>query len=211
MVKMMLKRISIGVFLLITVLSRTVYGARFPNAIEKKIVLTGEAAISLAELFALPSSGQSSVSLQLGRRDAWAVYLLKQDTKEQLSNDNNGSPARYNTVEFSMSSVPYLTISPYWLDLGTQRPEPKAGYYSFSSPFISEKLDLNDPWTQLLRRLMKEYVWDRNAMQHFQGHFKSLDGVELSVWVFGAKDYPNNVERNGYCVVIEAHSKNAYQ
>jgi hypothetical protein len=190
------------------VLSMSVDGARFPNAIEKKIVLTGEAAISIAELFGLSSSGLSSISLQLGRNDAWAVYLLKQDTKEKIWNDNNGSPARYNTVEFSTYPTSSLTISPYWLDLGTQRPGGKVGYYSFSSPFISERLDLNDSWTQLLRRLMRESGWSSNASQQFQLCFTSLERIELCFLVLSAKDYTNNIERNGYRVVIEAHIYN---
>ena len=97
MIKMMI-RIVIAVFLFGTVLSMPLYAARFPGAIEKKIVITGKAAISIAELLGLSSSGPSSISLQLGRNDAWAVYLFKQDTKEKLWNDNNGSPARYKKL-----------------------------------------------------------------------------------------------------------------
>jgi hypothetical protein len=203
MTKMMI-RIVIAVFLFGMVLSMPLYGARFPNAIEKKIVITGKAAISIAELLGLSSSGPSSISLQLGRNDAWAVYLFKQDTKEKLWNDNNGSPARYNSVEFSASPVPSLTISPYWLDLGTRLSERKVGCYSFASPFISEKLDMNDPWTQLLRLLIRESDWSSNAKQQFQRCFISLEGIEICVKVFGIKDYTNTIQRHGYHVVIEA-------
>jgi hypothetical protein len=51
--------------------------ARFPDAVEKKIVLVGGESASVAELFGLNGSQSASVSLPLGRMDAWAVYLLK--------------------------------------------------------------------------------------------------------------------------------------
>ena len=84
----------------------------------------------------------------------------------------------------------------------------KVGYYSFSSPFISEKLDLNGSWTQLLRRLMRKSGWNSNRSQQFQLCFTSLERIELCVLVLSAKDYTNNIERNGYRVVIEAHINN---
>jgi hypothetical protein len=129
--------------------------ARYPNAIEKTVVLKGGAAASVAGLFGLSSSG--SVSLPLSRSDGWAVYMLKQDTPERLLNDNNNqAPARYNVLEFSPSPTPSLRISPYWLDLETgAHSKPKPGY-SFSSPLVPEKPDATNPWSVFLQRLKKE-------------------------------------------------------
>jgi hypothetical protein len=178
-------------------------GARFPNAVEKQIVISGDAAVSAAALLNLPSSGPSSISLKLGRNDAWAVYLLKHDTKQELSNGDG--PARYNLVKFSRAPIATLTIAPYWLDLGTQLPETKAGYYAFDSPFISEDLSSNDPWAKLLRHLKNESGWNGNARPQLQRCVTSREQTELCFSVYGAKDYAHSPERNGYVVRIAAH------
>jgi len=188
--------------------SATAYAARFPDAVEKRIVLTGPAAVSVAELFGLSPSSPHSVSLPLGRGDAWAVYLLKQDTEEKLWNDNEGSPARYNAMEMSYGPVPALAVSPYWLDLGTRLPETKAGYYSFGSPFMPAALDGEDPWTRLVRRLKAGPGWDENAQMPFRRRFASPDGVELCIEVFGVVQYPDNKARAGYIVTITTYVKN---
>jgi hypothetical protein len=208
MIEMMAIRIVTAVFLVGTVLAVSVYGARFPNAVEKRILISGEAAISIAGILGLNTSGPSSISLQLGRNDAWAVYLLKQDHEIRLWNDNEGSPTRYNKVEFSTTPVPSLIISPYWLDLATRLPESKLGYYSFGSPFISDEFDPNGPWTQILLRLMREPGWNADAKQPFNRCFTSMKEIDLCVDVFHMKDYTNNIERNGFRIEIEAHIKN---
>jgi hypothetical protein len=181
----------------------SVPAARFPNAVEKTVVIRGNAAVSVATLLGLSSSGSSAISLQLGRMDAWAVYLLKRDTKKELSNGD--SPPRYNLVRFSESPDASLTIEPFWLDLGTQLPETKAGYYSFSSPFISQDLTSNDPWTRLLRRLRNESGWSGNGYPQFRQCFTSAEESEICISVFGAKDYTDDHERSGYAVRITAH------
>ena len=105
-------------------------GARFPNAVEKTFVVTGDAATSLATLLGMRTSGTSSVSLPLDKGVAWAVYLLKQDTKTPIYNGDG--PPRWNRITFSASPLPTLTLAPYWLDLATALPNSRRGYYSFS-------------------------------------------------------------------------------
>jgi hypothetical protein len=179
--------------------------ARFPNAVEKTIVVSGKEASSVAELFGLNEAHPPSVSLQLGRMDAWAVYLLKKDTKVELVNDNDGSPARYDVLEFTTAPSPALSIHPFWLDLATQHPFPRAGDYSFSSPFISETLDQNDPWTQLVKRLKKESQWNGGARSEFRRAFSFLQGATLTIEVFSQEDYAN--DKKGHSVTITVHSK----
>jgi hypothetical protein len=77
------------------------FGARFPNAVEKKFVVTGDGATSVAALLGMSTSGSSSISLPLGTGMTWAVYLLKQDTKTHLYNGDG--PPRWNRVTFSAS------------------------------------------------------------------------------------------------------------
>lgn len=181
----------------------SVSGARFPNAVEQQIVISGDAAVSVTRLLGLSSSAQSSISLQLGRSDAWAVYLLKHDTKQEITNGNG--PARYNVVRFSSVPIPSLTIGPYWLDLATQLPESRVGYHSFGSPFISEDLKSNSPWAQLLRRLKRESGWNSNRRPQFQRCSTSVEKNEICIDVYVGKDYASDPERNGYLVTITAH------
>lgn len=183
--------------------STTGSAARFPNAVEKKIVIQGKNAVAVAKQFGMDTSKSSSLSLRLGRGDAWAVYLLKQDTKEPLSNDNEGSPQRYNKVEFS-SSPPSLAISPFWLDLGTRGPYPKPGFYSFSSPFLKANLKSDDPWIQILQILKVQPEW-KQGDHPFHRCFASDNGPELCMDVFIARDYTDNVETTGYAVTITVH------
>ena len=172
--------------------------ARFPNAVEKRIVVTGNAAASVAALLGL-SSSQPSTTLQLGKSDAWAVYLLKQDTKTPLSSGKG--PPRYNRVTFSVSPIASLTIQPYWLDLATQLPESKPGYYSFGSPFLSEQ-SANDGWSQILRRLKGEPGWNANARPQFRRCFVSNEKAEICIAVYGAKDYASNSASDGYQEIV---------
>jgi hypothetical protein len=184
-------------------LPMSVSGARFPNALEKQIVISGDPAVSVATLLGLSSSGPSSTSLQLGQGDAWAVYLLKHDTKKEITNGNG--PARYDLVRFSAAPIASLTIGPYWLDLATQFPETRVGYYSFGSPFISEDLKSNDPWARLLRRLKRESGWNSNGRLQLRRCFTSLEKNELCIDVYGDKDYASHLERSGYLIAITAH------
>lgn len=181
-----------------------VSGARFPNAVERTFVVTGDAAKSVALLLGMRASGSSSASLPLDKGVAWAVYLLKQDTKTPLYNGDG--PPRSNRVTFSASPLPTLTLAPYWLDLATALPNSQPGYYSFSSPFIAEDLKASDSWTQMLKRLKHESGWDSKRFPQFQRCFTSLDKTELCVAVYGNKHYADNVERNGYMETIAIHS-----
>ncbi|TKB05671.1 hypothetical protein [Desulforhopalus sp. IMCC35007] len=196
------------IFMLVILLAVPASAARFPNAVEKRVVLNGQAGVLIGELFGLNSSSSHSVALQLGRGDAWAVYLLKQDTKEKLSNDNDGYPSRVNVMELLSSPVPSLAISPYWLDLGTRLPETKVGYYSFSSPFVPASLDREDSWTRLLRRLRTGPGWVDGAEIPFQRDFTSSDGIELCIKVFRVVYHPANRASKGYVATITTHSEN---
>jgi hypothetical protein len=149
----------------------------------------------------------SSLALQLGRGEAWAVYLLKQDTSVPLYNDNDGSPVRTNLVAFSPGPVPLLTISPFWLDQGTALPMTRVGYFSFGSPFLGEALDGKDPWTQLLRRLQQQPGWNTASVPQFHRCFPPPEGTELCIDVYGTKDYPDNIEKNGYVIGITARPR----
>jgi len=197
----------IAILVLALLVAMPAEGAKYPNAVEKQVVMTGAAAAAFAETLGMSSRGPSSLALQLGRGDAWAVYLLKQDTPEPLYNDNDGSPVRTNLVAFSPGPVATLTISPFWLDQGTRLPEPNPGYYSFGSPFLDESLDGNDPWTQLLRRLKQEPGWTVTAYRQFHRCFAPSDAPELCLDVYGIKDYPDNIEKNGYVIGITARLK----
>jgi hypothetical protein len=180
-------------------------GARFPNAVEKTFAVTGNAATSVATLLGMPTSGSASVSLPLDKGVAWAVYLLKQDTKTPLYNGDG--PPRSNRVTFSASPHPTLTLAPYWLDLATALPNSRPGYYSFSSPFIAQGLKANDTWTQMLKRLKNEPGWDSKGFPQLQRCFTSDDKTGICVAVYGSKDYTNNVERDGYMETIAIHAQ----
>ncbi|MGA8534642.1 MAG: hypothetical protein WB615_11080 [Candidatus Tumulicola sp.] len=181
-------------------------GARFPNAVEKTFVVSGDAAASFAQLLGMSMSKSSSVSLPLDKGVAWAVYLLKQDTKTPLYNGDG--PPRWNRVTFSASPLPTLTLAPYWLDLATALPNSRPGYYSFSSPFIPEDLKANDPWSQMLKRLKNEPGWDTKGFPQFQRCFTSTDNTGICVAVYANKDYTDNVGRDGYMETITIHTSN---
>jgi hypothetical protein len=183
----------------------TASAARFPNAVEKTFVVTGDAAASVAQLLGMSTSGSSSVSLPLDKGMAWAVYLLKQDTKTPIYNGDG--PPRWNRVTFSASPLPTLTLAPYWLDLATALPNSRPGYYSFSSPFIAKDLRANDPWSQMLKRLKNEPGWDGEGFPQFQRCLKSTDKTGICVAVYANKDYTNNVERDGYMEMITIHTR----
>ncbi len=177
--------------------------AKFPTAVEKTIVLSGPSATTLAALFEL-SDAAPAVSLAMGRGTAWAIYLLKQDTPERLLNDNNGSPPRWDELRYSAGPVPTLTISPFWLDLGTALPSPQVGAYSFSGPFLPEKLEGDDPWTKLVRRLEKDPSWKKEGRQPFHRCFASTDGTEICLDVFKGQDYKDNKPIEGFGVGVIA-------
>lgn len=178
-------------------------GARFPNAVEKTFVVTGDAAASFARLLGMSTSGSTSVSLPLDKGVAWAVYLLKKDTKTPIYNGDG--PPRWNRVMFSASPLPTLTLAPYWLDLATALPNSRPGYYSFSSPFIAQGLKANDSWSQMLRRLKNEPGWDSKGFPQFQRCFTSSDKTGICVAVYASNDYTDNVERDGYMEMITIH------
>ena len=179
--------------------------ARAPDAVERRITLTGQAALSFGELFGLSPVAASNVSLRLGRGTTWLVYLLKQDTKERLWNDSEGVPARYDVIEFSPAPLPSITISPYWLDLSTSLPNQEFGSYSIESPFLRENLAGSEPWTWMVKRLKAGPGWDNGADTPLQRCFTSPDHVELCVMVLRKDDYPDNKRVTGYIVVIKAH------
>jgi hypothetical protein len=187
-----------------SLLPMTASGARFPNAVEKTFVVTGGAAASLATLLGMSTSGSSSVSLPLDKGVAWAVYLLKQDTKTPIYNGDG--PPRWNRVTFSASPLPTLTLAPYWLDLATALPNARPGYYSFSSPFVAKDPKAQDPWTQMLKLLKKEPGWDSKGFPQFQRCFASTDKTGICVAVYANKDYTDNVERDGYMETITIHT-----
>jgi hypothetical protein len=180
------------------------FSARAPDAVERKITLTGQAALSFGELFGFASTAPSSDSMRLGRSTAWAVYLLKQDTTTQLWNDNEGSPARYDVVTFSPGPVPSITISPYWLDLATALPNTEAGAYELESPFVRDELPGSDPWTLLVKRLKASPGWSNAGSTPFDRCFTAPDRVELCMTVLRRDDCPANKRVSGYVVVIKA-------
>lgn len=182
------------------------FAALAPLAVERRITLTGQAALSFGELFELsPGGAASTVSLRLGRPTEWLVYLLKQDTKQRLWNDNEGVPARYEVIELSPAPAPSITISPYWLDEGTRLPDPEVGSFSFESPFLREDLPGTEPWTRLVKRLKAGPGWADAAGTPFKRCFASPERVELCVSVLRKDDYPDNKKVSGYVVVVEAH------
>jgi len=181
------------------------FAARAPDAEERRITLTGQAALAFGELFGFSPGAASTVSLRLGRATEWLVYLLEQDTKERLWNDNEGVPARYDVIEFSPAPLPSITISPYWLNEGTRLPYPEVGSYSFESPFLREDLPGSEPWTRLVKRLQAGPGWDAAASTPIKRCFTSPDRVELCVIVLRKDDYPDNKKVSGYVAVVEAH------
>ncbi len=199
------------IFVLSILTSGFAYSARFPNAVEKKMVLTGKEAISVAELFGLNSSDKFSISLKLRELDAGAIHELMVDTKKEKYSGNNNIPPRYNTMEFLSSSMPTLTISPYWLDLGTSLPNRREDYYSFSSPFVSEKLDQDEPWTMLVRHLKSDPEWKNDERVQFRRCFAFLEAMELCIEVYSDDNYePDNKKKVGHLVIITVYSPESF-
>src|SRR5579862_941916 len=99
----------VAVTIVCNLLPMTASGARFPNAVEKTFVITGDAATSVATLLGLAGSGTSSVTLPIDKGVAWAVYLLKQDTKTPIYNGDG--PPRFNHVTYSAAPVAKLTLA----------------------------------------------------------------------------------------------------
>jgi hypothetical protein len=180
-------------------------GARFPNAVERSFTLSGATAAAAAAFFGLAGNGPSSLALRLGPGEAWAVYLLKQDTPEPLYNDNNGSPPRDNIVAFTGAPAPALTIGPFWLDQGTQLPAARPGYFTFGSPFMPEGGEGTGPWAELLRHTRQEEGWTPGAWPEFQRCFGKAPGAELCVEVYRFKEFMTGVERNGHSIALTLH------
>ncbi|HLY57812.1 MAG TPA: hypothetical protein VKS60_19775 [Stellaceae bacterium] len=174
-------------------------GARFPNAVEMSVTLTGEDIRDAAALLGVTGPDAKPLTLRLGRGDAWAVYLLKHDTPEELYNDEH-MPPRFDTASFAATPVPSLTLGPFWLDLGTALPNPRVGEFSFGSPFLPEALDGDDPWTRLLRRLKAEPGWAAGAAPRIRHCHAADGGAQLCIEAYAVKDYTDNVERDGYGV-----------
>lgn len=153
--------------------------ARFPNAVEKTISLKGEAAGKLAALLGL-SRQSPSLKLSLAENDSWAVYLLKQDTKEKLWNANQGMPERVNTIELKSGAAPEILIGPFWLDLASKAPAPQKGAYSFSSCKLSfQKDEAKQAWAPILDRLRKESGTKSEFSREFVFDDKSLLRLQL--------------------------------
>jgi len=186
-------------------LPMTASAARYPNAVQKTVVITGEAATAVAALLGMTTAGSSSVSLPLDKGVAWAVYLLKQDTKTPIYNGDG--PPRWNRVTFSASPLPTLTLAPYWLDLATALPNSRPGYYSFSSPFIAEDVRASDPWTQMLERLKNEPGWVSKGWPQFQRCYTSTDKTEICIAVYASKEYTSSAEREGYLESVTIHPR----
>ena len=176
-------------------------GARFPNAVERSFTLSGAPAAAAAAFLGVTERG----TFRLGRGEAWAIYLLKQDTPEPLYNDNDGSPPRDNVVAFTAGPVPVLTLGPYWLDQGTRLPNPEPGAFSFGSPFLIEATDGGGPWAALLRRAQAEADWRPGAQPEFRRCFGPAAGGELCVTIYQIKDYVNNVEQAGHIIGLTLH------
>ena len=178
----------------------TASGARFPNVVERTITLKGEAAVALSALLGLSDSCRTT-ELPLGKRDAWAVYLLKQDTEEPLSNDNDGAPPRHNWVKYCVDSGPTLTIGPYWLDLGTQLPDRRPGYYAFGSPLIAGSDAPDGRWMHLVRQLRLPVDWEKHSPGPFRRCFDASANVEACVAVYWDKEY-GDTEHNSGCRIV---------
>lgn len=173
--------------------------ARFPNAVERSFTLHGEAARSAAGWLGLDAGRAGSLSFRLGRGEAWAIYLLKQDTPEPLSNDNKGSPPRHNTLAYESSpKTPKLTLGPFWLDLGTRGPQPLPGTYSFSSGFLPAALEGDDAWVTLARRLRSDPAWSSGARPQLSRCVADDLRVELCLEIYPAHDY--EADRDGHVV-----------
>ncbi len=185
--------------------------ARAPDAVEKKILLTGKEAISVAELFELNSSDKPSISLKLSEFDAGAIYQSMLDAKKERYSGDNNIPPQYNTIEFLSSSIPTLTISPYWRNLGTSLPNRRESYYSFSSPFLSEKLNQDEPWTKLVQHLKSDPEWKNTERVQFCRCFAFSEAMELCIEVYGHDNYePDNKKKVGHLVIITVYSPGSF-
>ena len=177
-------------------MASVVQGARYPNAIESSFALHGEAAAKIAGLFGLTSEN-SQISLKLGGNTSWAVYLLKQDTPKRLSN-SQGQPDRYNLLQFTLGPQPSLSIGPFWEDLATALPNNEPGRYRISSDDINMSLSGNDPWTQLLKKLITKAEWKGQCKRErptklFSQTYIDKQGSNLSLHVWCHESFPNNV------------------
>lgn len=147
--------------------------------------------MAIVELFGLPSSKSTSTSLPLHKGNAWAIYLLKQDTPKPLSNANEGCPARFNKLDFSSGIIPTLSISPFWLDFGTKLPNSEPYTYSFSSPFISNNVDESDAWSTLISRVHAQPEWNEGNKIEFERSF-DFPERKVTIQIYSDKDYSTN-------------------
>lgn len=176
--------------------------ARYPNAIEKTVVITGDAAVSMAALFGLPVTAASSAPVRLDSGMGWAVYLLKQDTKEKLYNGDG--PPRWNALTFKPGPTPTLALAPFWLDMATALPNSKPGEYTFSSPLLDASGAGADAWSHALHQLKREGGWNPKGFPQFERCFESTDKARICVDVYGQTDYATTPERHGYMIVVVA-------
>jgi TPR repeat protein len=158
--------------------------ARAADMVEKEVVLTGGAAVSLARLFGLTSAG--TISLPLYKSTVISVYPLPE-------------PQRFNKLKFSPGPHARLSISPHWWDLQTASPQ-RAGYV-FSSQFLSRNLDASNPWTPFIQRLKRETTLDQwHAMEintdietsqknEVSRCFTSEEKIKLCISVYGTPKY----------------------
>jgi TPR repeat protein len=182
-----LLRLALALFVWLTLFAMPADAARAPDRIEKEIVLTGDAATSVARLFGLTSAG--AISLPLFRSKVITVF-------------DPPDPQQFNTLKFSPGPPARLSISPYWFDLQTAIPrrQQRPGY-SFGSPFLPRDLDVANPWTPLMRQLQQETSQaEWHAMEINTGTgtnqkykisrcFTSEEQLKLCVAVYGARDW----------------------
>lgn len=176
--------------------------AKGANAEERSIALTGPPAAALASLFGLQPSAAGSVALPLGDGMAWAVYLLRQDTKIALYN-TDGMPSRTDSLDYSPDPQPSLRISPFWLEQNTALPQPD-DIHLVGSPFVANALSGFDPWTALIKRLRSEPDWRDAEWQPFERCFESPGQPRLCLLVQHAVHYPDNRKVDGFYVMITA-------
>lgn len=180
--------------------------ARFPNAIERVVEVSGEEIKLLAEVLGLDKSNPKA-SLGLAESDAWAIYLLKQDTKTPLSNSKD-QPQRFNTIEYSEDGIPSLKIGSFWLDLATSLPNSKPGSYSFTSHYVDASSEKNDDWFRAFEKLSLSETWVKIKAPHsgdiaYQKVFNSKDGASINLIVVHAKDYTRSEGTLSYQIRIE--------
>ncbi|MDR2212127.1 MAG: hypothetical protein LBE21_00675, partial [Pseudomonadales bacterium] len=190
----------------------------FPDAVEKEVILRGNAATTLADWFGLYAPG--SVFLPLSRNNSWAIYLLKKNSAQPLQNAD-GMPTWYNRLTYSTAPLAALSLSPYWLDLSTTGAK-KEQAYAFNSTFIPTEPDethADNPWRQLLLRLRKETpraqwsAMEQNWQQPQQPplavrrYFESGETLELCIELSAVTEWGPNGPQEGYSLTLTAREQ----